>query len=766
MIASGAAAQWTFDGALVCDEIYTQYQPMILEDGEGGAFVAWSDRRATANDIFIQRIDAYGRSLWASGGVQVSVVGGYHYDPVLVSDGAGGCIVAFSMGEIFAQRFDGDGNRLWGNQGTLVCNAILSQTSVTMAADGSGGAVLAWADYRFGEYDIYAQKIDANGVSQWTANGVAVVVEVEAQVSPFIISDDDGGAIVAWQDRRNLQYEIYAQRILAAGTTTWLPNGTPIHSDPAQSLQYPTMLADGLGGAFIAWQGQDIFLTRINYGGQFVWPSDIVAVCDFANVQYFPSLMSDGSGGVILAWQDNRNGSDYDIYAHRMSGSGVDIWTPDGVAVCQATGHQTHPAITTDSLGGVYVTWLDERNGEAIFAQRVDASGTVNLAVDGVPLCTAPDAREPAVIISDGVGGMIAAWPDVRGYPDLYTDSAIYAQRMERNGYWGFPAPSIASVFDVPGDQGGQVYLTWDASRIDPWPAFEITSYGLWRSIDAVTALATTTIGSDLRVETTASGSIYWQRVQTIDAEFIEHYGAPVPTLFDSTSTSPGVHRFQVTAHTAVPQVFWASSPDSSRSLDNLAPEPPVNLTGALVPSLGLELTWSPNMEIDLDHYVIHRGDTPDFVPSAGTFVAMTADTTLTDTLWEPFSDWFYKVSAVDIHENTGPYATLIPEAVTAADDTMPSPNMVLHQNVPNPFNPSTTIAFDLPRAGSVTLQIYDMSGRVVRTLLSHESMESGRQEAVWRGRDDEGRQTAAGLYFYRLDAGDFSSTRSMMLVK
>jgi hypothetical protein len=84
----------------------------------------------------------------------------------------------------------------------------------------------------------------------------------------------------------------------------------------------------------------------------------------------------------------------------------------------------------------------------------------------------------------------------------------------------------------------------------------------------------------------------------------------------------------------------------------------------------------------------------------------------------------------------------------------------------PNPFNPMTTIQYDLPQASRVNLRIYDMAGHLVKTLVNGDMVEAGHKEIVWRGRDGSGRQVASGTYFYRLEAGQYSETKRMVLVK
>lgn len=89
-----------------------------------------------------------------------------------------------------------------------------------------------------------------------------------------------------------------------------------------------------------------------------------------------------------------------------------------------------------------------------------------------------------------------------------------------------------------------------------------------------------------------------------------------------------------------------------------------------------------------------------------------------------------------------------------------------LHPASPNPFNPLTTIAYEFPKEETVSLGVFDLSGRLVRVLVSDEIMAQGRQEIVWNGRDDSGRQVASGTYLYRLEAGAFIETKRMTLVK
>ena len=109
----------------------------------------------------------------------------------------------------------------WTADGVALCAAANSKYNPTIVSDGAGGAIVTWNDYRSGNFDIYAQRVSAAGVPQWTADGVALCTAANSKNNPTIVSDGAGGAIVTWEDQRNGNYDIYAQRVNAAGVPQW-----------------------------------------------------------------------------------------------------------------------------------------------------------------------------------------------------------------------------------------------------------------------------------------------------------------------------------------------------------------------------------------------------------------------------------------------------------------------------------------------------------------------------------------------------------------
>ena len=369
----------------------------------------------------------------------ICTVLGYQYSPQITSDGSGGAIITWQdyrsgNADIYAQRVNSSGTAQWTADGVAICTASGSQSYPQIASDGSGGAIITWYDGRSGNDDIYAQRVNSAGTAQWAANGVAICTASGEQGPPQITSDGSGGAIITWQDYRSGNADIYAQRVNSSGAVQWTADGVAICTASGDQ-RLPQIISDGSGGVIITWYdgrsgNADIYAQRVDSSGAVQWTADGVAICTAAGDQYAPEITSDGLGGGIITWQDGRSGN-ADIYAQRVDSSGAVQWAADGVAICTTSGDQYSPRITSDGSGGAIITWYDRRNGNYdIYARRVDSSGNVLWAADGVAICTASGDQLYPEITSDGSGGAIITWQDGRSG----SMNDIYAQWVESSG--------------------------------------------------------------------------------------------------------------------------------------------------------------------------------------------------------------------------------------------------------------------------------------------------------------------------------------------
>ena len=120
----------------------------------------------------------------------------------------------------------------------------------------------------------------------------------------------------------------------------------------------------------------------------------------------------------------------------------------------------------------------------------------------------------------------------------------------------------------------------------------------------------------------------------------------------------------------------------------------------------------------------------------------------------------------VDVYAQNGPFTLTIDGSQLNVNDSDPIPvTFALHANYPNPFNPTTTIGFEVPIPSRVSLKIYNLMGQEVRTL-THDWFPIGNHQLMWNGKDQQGISVSAGVYIYRLQSQDFQKTRKMVLLK
>ena len=210
-----------------------------------------------------------------------------------------------------------------------------------------------------------------------------------------------------------------------------------------------------------------------------------------------------------------------------------------------------------------------------------------------------------------------------------------------------------------------------------------------------------------------------------------------------------------------MPGLFFDSAPDSGYSVDDLAPNVPSSLV--VQPQGGpIALDWDDAVEADFRYFRVYRGSDPSFVPGPASLVHQTVASEWVDTaVVDPAA--VYKVTAVDFAGNES--AAAAQQVATDAPSIGAMAGLRLFEPRPNPFNPSTTLAFEIPRAGAVTLEIHDLAGKAVARLVDGR-LDAGRHEVRWHGRDDRGRPVASGVYLVRVRAAGEVRSQRMVLVK
>jgi len=628
-------ADWVEDGNAICTIFNNQDTPVIVSDGAGGAIIAWRDNRTLTTNIYAQRVDDDGNILWLPDAMPVCTAPNSQSYPIIIADGSGGAIIAWhdfrsgNVVDLYAQKLNSNGYIQWTVNGVAICTGQMNPQLGQMISDGAGGAIITWFDHRDFTYNVFAQRIGADGTVQWTANGVTISAASGNQMYPSLASDGASGAIIAWQDNRNGFNDIYAQRVDATGNVEWTVNGIVVCA-AGQYQSTAQIISDGSGGAIIAWSDHrntldyDIYAQRVDADSTLLWPGGGVAISATFYNQMSCRLVPAGTGEAIVIWVDYRSGSDADIYAQLVDASGTPLWTANGIVVCGAADDQFNVQLISDGSKGAVATWEDKRNGTDnidLYAQRVYDDGTIGWTADGEAICRATGHQTTPQLAPDGWGGAFIAWKDERG-----ANFDIYAQRVDAAGH-----TVIATL---------------------------LQNYSVAVS------------GSDIKIEWTLS-----EAGEEIDFVILR---ASEPSMTFSEVSSTGLSRD------------------------------------------GLSYSF-----IDKD--------------------------------CEPATTYLYRVDVLENGERrilfeTGPITT-------------PAMELILDQNIPNPFNPSTTISYYVPERCSVVLEVYSISGALIKRLYDGDRSK-GLYTVVWHGSDEKGRQMGSGVYFYRLKTGKEVLSRKMILLR
>ena len=719
-----------------------QHRPVSLADGSGGAFLVWTDVRSGSYDLYANHVTAAGTVLWGAGGKPICTAPGIQELPRLCSDAQSGFIVVWEDArsgtyDIYAQRVRVTGELMWPLNGVPVCALPGDQYSPCVVADNTGGAIVAWTDFRAGNTsDIFAQHLSPDGAKLWTAAGVAVCTAPGDQDSPGIVSDNAGGAICLWSDYRNgIDSDIFTARLTAAGTLPWGINGVAACMAAGDQIT-PAVCSDGAGGIIAAWTdlrygNADVFAQRVTAGGAAIWNADGDSVCTALGDQQNAVVEPDGSNGAYIAWEDSRTGGE-DIYAMRVNSTGQLIWFGDhGIPVCVSPGAQTEPRFARDGFGYVICLWQDARNGSFdLYAQRLVGFGQSWWTVNGIPVCTAPGQQVYPTMCSDLAGGAYVFWEDNRnGAND------IYGQRVMAygGGVLGASEPMIRTLTDVPDDDGGFVTMTFDATLFEnPDYNIPISGYEI------------------MKVE--PAGDVH---VGFVPATGAASYSLAVPTDGDSVTTGAFPRTtYRINTIDTFQQVRWHSVPDSSYSLDNLAPPAVERLTGLIVNNR-VRLTWLRSPNRDVRAYRVYSGNAPSFLTDTNSLRGTTQDTVYSDYL-DPSRPYF-RVGVLDTHGNESERAWVKVEATL---DAPPAHLAVafLAAPSPNPSSGPTSMRFGLAHDARVRLDVYDQLGRHIRGLDAG-ALAAGEHVIAWDGRNEDGHDSAPGLYFVRarLDGRDFT---------
>jgi len=216
-----------------------------------------------------------------------------------------------------------------------------------------------------------------------------------------------------------------------------------------------------------------------------------------------------------------------------------------------------------------------------------------------------------------------------------------------------------------------------------------------------------------------------------------------------------------VVARTNDPTVWSMSAPANGTSEDNLAPAAPGALAvtsqdGGVTNTLGWDEAYTPVN--DVKYYTIYRATESG---AAGEVLATTTDLSYVDATGTMGTEYYYTVTATDFAGNESDRSNegSVITSVEGQKSGIPT-DFALDQNYPNPFNPTTTVEYAMPKAGKITLTIYNAAGQAIATLYN------GYQNAGYHKVSWDATNASAGIYFLEMRSSNFNKMVKMTLLK
>jgi hypothetical protein len=450
-----------------------------------------------------------------------------------------------------------------------------------------------------------------------------------------------------------------------------------------------------------------------------------------------------------------------------------------------------HKLDTVNGVGQSLV--LNTVDGEIVASRlRTSQSGIITWKVSADSGTTWEDIDPDWNWHEFTVKGRNILWQSRLEFPDsVYEAGNVFPVCSSVDLDWLYSAAVIDSIVDVPADEGGWVRLHIARSGYDADPSSKpIVGYNVYRKVeDGVLAMRITSEGKEIDESLLLASSQRqnkrdlpfavggariisldgrnfaagaglpegtWEIVTSFYALQQDQYECLAPTRADLTSAGVPYATYVTSAHTTTPSVWFVSAPDSGYSVDNLPPAIP----SAVAFKYPDAITWNDNTDADLAGYCVYADSFETGHPDSITTVAESEYDGIAALIERGYH--FFRVTAVDRHGNESAYSSpVIPTGVDALTPLASS----LEQNIPNPFNPTTKIAFSMGKQGHVSLRIYDTAGRLIDVLVDAD-VHAGNHTVEWHGRDRMNRGVASGVYFYRLETKDFVETKKMILLR
>ena len=368
--------------------------------------------------------------------------------------------------DVYLQRLDANGVAQWAAGGIRIADLSFSSTEdYGLDVDGSGNALLAFDDDRFATRKITATKISPAGSPLWGANGIQMPETTGDVHSPRLAVMSDGQVVVAWTSGSSVKLH----RMQADGTAVW----DRVRTSSGVTLGLSDLKAAGGSdtGAIVSWvrtqsSNRHLVANKVDAAGNWKWnatpPGLVIYDGNSLQMGSFPPFVNDGAGGAAFGWYDLNQ----QCFAQHVTSAGVEAFGHNGVAASTDGSHtRVAPSVQFNPATGETLLFFIEQfaGQQGVYGQKYNASGARQWTNNGAVIRPLAGVSVMDVTAVQAGGDSLVFWTDETGY----AQDAIYAQRVGGNGSAvcaTFPVSTLLAIkanTDASIDAAGMTVATW-----------------------------------------------------------------------------------------------------------------------------------------------------------------------------------------------------------------------------------------------------------------------------------------------------------------
>ncbi|HNX01608.1 MAG TPA: T9SS type A sorting domain-containing protein, partial [Candidatus Cloacimonadota bacterium] len=704
-------------------------KPQIITSRDNSVIIAWEGSRTDEvwSDLYAQKVSVNGELLWDSLSVQIAAAPYYQQHPRMIDDANGGCFIVWddSRGgnypnvDVYAQHVLANGSIAWQENGQAVCTAPGEQSGSTVVMK-NGHLFVSWGDYRTGSCSIYYQVLNLSGVEQLENNGKLIFqgLDGDAVKDETLLLKRANDVAVVWTDTRaaNFGYQIYFQIVEQDGTLLMPVNGKPVTTFTGEDQLSPSAVVTANDEIAIVWSERisvpntndhyKIHAQLLSSNGDYLWGNSGIEIAQSNSIEQTDPKISYEDGYFYIGWSNSDSLSAdtrlFRIWGQKFNLSGQALWGANGKLISGTPTGQNPTECLMQRLVGRYFVWLSQ---DKLYAKLVDAttgSGVSGWNPEG-NISTKYNAANSDYLIQ--LSPMASAVSDglVVVWEDFRVDwiKNLYAQKYNSDGSLAWDSLGVV-VGDYGREQDQASLLISDGIYI-PWR----------ECIDGYT--------QDIAIQKLSlDGEHLWEPQGTFVIQRPNTQSEPSIAQLDNDNLL----------------VAWADEYDLQNDI-----------------YMRRIKTDGTAEDDDLGYLVCNAP----YCQSIPQIVPMGNDRAF--ILWND-------ARSSGVTEIEGLYMQFVDYSSVANHDLVTvAPIAALYDNYPNPFNPETTIQFSLQHAGKAKLEIFNIKGQMVRTLVD-DALDAGIHKIIWNGKNQDKRTVGSGVYFYRLTTCNQSMTKKMILMK